>query len=494
MEYRILGATGIRVSTHCLGTMMFGAWGNTDVDECVRVVHEAIDGGINFVDTADVYSAGDSEEIVGRALAGRRDEVVLATKFHNPMGEGVNERGNSRSGSCGRSRRAFGGSAPITSTSTRCTAPRKRPTIEETLSALTDLQRAGTIRAFGSSTFPGWQIVEAQWAAERRGLERFRTEQPPYSILARHAELDVLPVAAAHRMGVLVWAPLGRGWLTGRYRRAGFDRSPDSRATRSRGPGRTGGGAVRRGASGDPGQARRGGAPRADRRAGRDLDDPHGRRLHARPPGGDVGDRGTAHARPARGPPRRARTCASTPPRSTRSTPSCPPARRSIRRTGDSHPGGSSPRDDVDRPPDRCRRRRRLASVIARRDRLVRPERWDEPRDRSRAGDAQQAAGDDRHRRRERRRHQARLEVPEAGAARHDEVVDARQAAAQVVGHRELDDRAAEDRRDHVGATRDREQDAGRARGDRRRARTRRCSLPMPRPPTARPGPDGAPA
>jgi aryl-alcohol dehydrogenase-like predicted oxidoreductase len=233
VEYRILGATGIRVSTHCLGTMMFGAWGNTDVDECVRVVHEALDGGINFVDTADVYSAGASEEIVGRAIAGRRDEVVLATKFHNPMGEGVNERGNSRVWIM----RAVEASLRRLGTDHidlyQVHRPEEETAIEETLSALTDLQRAGTIRAFGSSTFPGWQIVEAQWAAERRGLERFRTEQPPYSILARHAELDVLPVAAAHRMGVLVWAPLGRGWLTGRYRRAGFDRSPDSRATRS---------------------------------------------------------------------------------------------------------------------------------------------------------------------------------------------------------------------------------------------------------------------
>ncbi len=147
--------------------------------------------------------------------------------------------------------------------------PEEETEIEETLSALTDLQRAGTIRAFGSSTFHGWQIVEAQWAAERRGLERFRTEQPPYSILARHAELDVLPVAAAHRMGVLVWAPLGRGWLTGRYRRGGFDRSPDSRATRSAARG----GPVA--AQFDEGrarskQARHRRATRADRRAGRD--------------------------------------------------------------------------------------------------------------------------------------------------------------------------------------------------------------------------------
>ena len=234
MEYRVLGGTGIRVSAHCLGTMMFGAWGNTDVDECIRVVHAAIDGGINLVDTADVYSNGESETIVGAALKGRRDDVVLATKFHNPMGPGPNERGNSRLWI----RRAVEASLRRLGTDHidlyQVHRPEEETEIEETLSALTDLQRAGLIGAFGCSTFHGWQIVQAQWAAERRGLERFRTEQPPYSILARHAEDDVLPVAQAYRMGVLVWAPLGRGWLTGRYRRDDFDLSADSRASRSR--------------------------------------------------------------------------------------------------------------------------------------------------------------------------------------------------------------------------------------------------------------------
>jgi aryl-alcohol dehydrogenase-like predicted oxidoreductase len=235
MEYRVLGGTGIRVSTHCLGTMMFGSWGNTDVDECVRVVHSALDGGINFLDTADVYSAGGSEEIVGKAIAGRRDEIVLATKFHNPMGEGRNERGNSRLWIM----RAVEASLRRLGTDHidlyQVHRPEAETDIDETLSALTDLQRAGTIRAFGSSTFHGWQVVEAQWAAERRGLERFRTEQPPYSILTRHIEHDVLPAALSYRMGVLVWSPLARGWLTGRYRRGSFDRSPESRATRAKG-------------------------------------------------------------------------------------------------------------------------------------------------------------------------------------------------------------------------------------------------------------------
>src|SRR6266567_3026090 len=167
MEYRTLGTTGVRVSTHCLGAMMFGSWGNTDVDACVRMVHEALDAGINFVDTADVYSAGESERIVAKALAERRDEVVLATKIHRPEPETA---------------------------------------IEETLGALTDLQRAGKIRYFGSSTFPGSQLEEAAWVAERNGLSRFRTEQPPYSIFVRQIEMDVLPVAQRLGMGVLVWS------------------------------------------------------------------------------------------------------------------------------------------------------------------------------------------------------------------------------------------------------------------------------------------------
>jgi aryl-alcohol dehydrogenase-like predicted oxidoreductase len=234
MEYRSLGATGVRVSTHCLGAMMFGAWGNTDVDECVRIIHAALDGGINFLDTADVYSSGQSEEIVGRALKGRRDEVVLATKVHGEMGPGQNERGNSRvwiAREVENSLRRLG-----TDHIDLYQIHRPEPDIdvEETLGALTDLQRQGKIRYFGSSTFPGWQLVEAHWTAERRGLSKFRTEQPPYSIFVRWIEHDVLPVAERHGMGVLVWSPLCRGWLTGRYRRSEFDRSPDARATRGR--------------------------------------------------------------------------------------------------------------------------------------------------------------------------------------------------------------------------------------------------------------------
>jgi aryl-alcohol dehydrogenase-like predicted oxidoreductase len=232
MEYRPLGGTGVKVSTHCLGAMMFGPWGNEDVDECVRIIHAAIDGGINFIDTADVYSDGVSEEIVGKALKGRRDDVVLATKVHGTMGPGVNQQGNSRvwiQREIDDSLRRLGVDHIDLYQIHR---PEAATDIEETLGALTDLQRAGKIRYFGSSTYTGWQIVEAQWVAEQRGLSRFRTEQPPYSIFARHIELDVLPVTQRYGMGVLVWSPLNRGWLSGRYRRDNFDRSPDSRASR----------------------------------------------------------------------------------------------------------------------------------------------------------------------------------------------------------------------------------------------------------------------
>jgi aryl-alcohol dehydrogenase-like predicted oxidoreductase len=237
MEYRTLGTTGVRVSTHCLGAMMFGSWGNTDVDACVRMVHEALDAGINFVDTADVYSAGESERIVAKALAERRDEVVLATKVHGRMGPGQNDEGNSRlwiTREVESSLRRLGTDHIDLYQIHR---PEPETAIEETLGALTDLQRAGKIRYFGSSTFPGWQLEEAAWVAERNGLSRFRTEQPPYSVFVRQIEMDVLPVAQRLGMGVLVWSPLCRGWLTGRYRREAFDRSPEARAARVGGRG-----------------------------------------------------------------------------------------------------------------------------------------------------------------------------------------------------------------------------------------------------------------
>ncbi|MGP3916921.1 aldo/keto reductase [Nonomuraea sp. 10N515B] len=219
MRYRILGGTGIEVSTHCLGTMMFGSAGNPDHDDSIRIIHTALDHGINFVDTADMYSAGESEEIVGKALQGRRDEVVLATKVHFQMGEGPNRSGNSRrwimrevEASLKRLRTDWIDLYQIH-------RPDHRTDIEETLSALTDLVRQGKIRAFGSSAFPAHETVEAYHVARQRGLYRFRTEQPPYNILARGIEADVLPTAQRLGMGVLTYSPLGWGFLTGRYRK-----------------------------------------------------------------------------------------------------------------------------------------------------------------------------------------------------------------------------------------------------------------------------------
>jgi aryl-alcohol dehydrogenase-like predicted oxidoreductase len=218
MEYRVLGRTGVRVSPLCLGAMMFGSWGNTDHGECVRIMHRALDAGINFIDTADVYSAGESEEIVAEALAGgRRDGVVLATKVHGTMGDDPNQSGNSRrwiTRECEASLRRLG-----TDHIDLYQVHRPDPdcAIDETLGALTDLVRAGKIRYFGSSTFPAHEIVEARWVAERRGRERFATEQPPYSILARAVERDVLPVCLRYGLGVIPWSPLAGGWLSGSF-------------------------------------------------------------------------------------------------------------------------------------------------------------------------------------------------------------------------------------------------------------------------------------
>jgi aryl-alcohol dehydrogenase-like predicted oxidoreductase len=219
MEHRTLGRTGVKVSPLCLGTMMFGAWGNTDHDDSIRIIHRALDAGINFVDTADVYAQGESEEIVGKALAGRRDAVVLATKFHGGMGDDPNARGNSRRWAiraCEDSLRRLG-----TDWIDLYQVHRPDPgcDVEETLGALTDLQRQGKIRYFGCSTFPAHQIVESHWAAERRGLGRFVTEQPPYSLLVRGIEADVLPVCERYGMGVLPWSPLAGGWLSGKWRK-----------------------------------------------------------------------------------------------------------------------------------------------------------------------------------------------------------------------------------------------------------------------------------
>lgn len=219
MRYRVLGGTGIEVSVHCLGTMMFGAVGNPDHDDCARIIHTALDQGINFIDTADMYSAGESEEIVGKALKGRRDDVILASKVHFQMGEGRNRSGNSRRWILKGVEESLKRLDTDWIDLYQVHRPDESTDIEETLSVLSDLVHQGRIRAFGCSTFPAEEIVKSHHIAERRGLGRFRTEQPPYSILARGIEASVLPVAQRYRMGVLVWSPLAFGFLTGKYRK-----------------------------------------------------------------------------------------------------------------------------------------------------------------------------------------------------------------------------------------------------------------------------------
>jgi aryl-alcohol dehydrogenase-like predicted oxidoreductase len=232
METRVLGKTGVKVSPLCLGAMMFGGWGNADHDDSVRIIHRALDAGINFIDTADVYSRGESEEIVGKALAGtRRDTVVLATKAHAAMGKDPNQQGNSRRWlirECENSLRRLGTDYIDLYQIHR---PDPATEVDETLGALSDLVRAGKILYAGSSTFPAAQIVEAQWTARDRGRERFVCEQPPYSLLVRGIEADVLPTCQEYGMGVIPWSPLAGGWLSGRYRK-GADIPVSTRAQR----------------------------------------------------------------------------------------------------------------------------------------------------------------------------------------------------------------------------------------------------------------------
>jgi aryl-alcohol dehydrogenase-like predicted oxidoreductase len=242
MDYRGLGRTGMQVSPLCLGAMMFGAWGEQDHDTSIKIIHRALDAGVNFIDTADVYSQGESETIVGKALAGgRRDDVILATKFHGQMGVPVdapmgtrgdpNQQGNSRRWIVREVENSLRRLGTDWIDLYQAHRPDAGTDVEETLSALTDLRQQGKIRAFGSSTFPAHEIVEAQWVAERNGLSRFVTEQPPYSILVRGIEADLLPVAERYGMGVLPWSPLAGGWLSGRYRK-GQDTPQSNRANR----------------------------------------------------------------------------------------------------------------------------------------------------------------------------------------------------------------------------------------------------------------------
>jgi len=219
MHYRPLGQTGIHVSPYALGAMMFGKIGNPDHEDSIKIIHTALDAGINFIDTADVYSQGESEEIVGKAIKGRRNQVVIATKFGGAMADDPNARGASRrwiTTAVENSLRRLGTDYIDLYQLHR---PDPSTNLEETLSTLSDLVSAGKIRAFGTSTLPASDIIEADWIAQKRGLKSLSTEQPTYSVLNRGIEREVLPVAQRHGMGVLVWSPLAQGLLTGRVRK-----------------------------------------------------------------------------------------------------------------------------------------------------------------------------------------------------------------------------------------------------------------------------------
>jgi aryl-alcohol dehydrogenase-like predicted oxidoreductase len=231
VNVRPLGSTGVQVSPLCLGAMMFGAWGNPEHDDGVAIIHRALDAGINFIDTADVYSRGESEEIVGKAIAGRRDDIVLATKVHGTMGDDPNQFGNSRRWIIREVEDSLRRLKTDWIDLYQIHRPEPDTDIDETLGALTDLVRQGKVRYIGSSTFPPSAIVEAQWVARDRGRERFVCEQPPYSMLTRAIEADVLPTCRRYGMGVIPWSPLGGGWLSGRWRK-GADTPDSTRAQR----------------------------------------------------------------------------------------------------------------------------------------------------------------------------------------------------------------------------------------------------------------------
>ncbi len=294
MQLHPLGRTGVSVSKLCLGAMMFGDWGNKDHDDSIRIIHRALDAGINFVDTADVYSQGESEQIVGKALAGRRDDVVLATKAWGQMGEDPNSRGVSRRWIIKEVENSL--QRLKTDWIDLYQIHRFEPSvdIEETLGALSDLVHQGKVRYVGSSCFPPSAIVDAQWIARDRGLQRYVCEQPPYSMLARGIESDVLPTCQRYGMGVISWSPLSGGWLSGRWRKDADNPTPTSPARR------------RLAARYDlslPANQRKLDAAEALALAGpgrRHLADRDGHRVRDQPPGHHGGDHRTAHARAAR--------------------------------------------------------------------------------------------------------------------------------------------------------------------------------------------------
>ena len=293
MQYRPLGRSGIHVSPYALGTMNFGAMANNDHDAATAIIHRALDAGINLIDTADVYSLGESEQIVGKAIKGRRDDVVLATKFSNPMGQAPNQRGASRRWITTAVENSLRRLETDYIDLYQYHYPDDSTDMEETLSALTDLVRSGKVRAIGTSKQPAAGIVEAHWISERKGFERFRCEQPHYSILNRGIERDVLPTAQRYGMGTIVWSPLAQGLLTGRVRKGQpstltrqghyFEHLRDEHRID----------AVE--------------AAHPDRRERRDLADPHGDRLRDRAPRRDRRALRPTHHRSAQRPARRRR-------------------------------------------------------------------------------------------------------------------------------------------------------------------------------------------
>jgi aryl-alcohol dehydrogenase-like predicted oxidoreductase len=232
MEYRLLGRTGVKVSPLCLGAMNFG--GVTSETDSIRIIHAALDAGFNFVDTANVYNEGQSEIAVGKALAGRRDQVILATKVHGKMGKGPNDEGNSRLHilkACEDSLRRLG-----TDYIDLYQVHRPNPEIpvDETLRALTDLVQSGKIRYIGCSTHPAWMVMEALAVSDRYGYARYISEQPPYNLLDRRIENELIPLAQRYHLAIIPWAPLAQGVLAGRYA-AGAPLPTDSRAARQPG-------------------------------------------------------------------------------------------------------------------------------------------------------------------------------------------------------------------------------------------------------------------
>jgi aryl-alcohol dehydrogenase-like predicted oxidoreductase len=220
MEMRVLGRTGMHVSKLCFGAGMFGYFGNSDQAECSAMVDAALDAGVNYFDTSDVYSHGESETILGKTLGARRDDIVLATKFSLPMdGANPNKKGASRRWIMKAAEDSLRRLGTDYIDLYQVHRPDGATDIDETLGALTDLVRQGKVRYIGCSTFPAEQIVESHWVAETRGRERFRTEQPPYSIFARRIEADVLPTVQRHGRAAIDWSPLSQGWLTGKWRR-----------------------------------------------------------------------------------------------------------------------------------------------------------------------------------------------------------------------------------------------------------------------------------